>query len=615
MNRSQRRAAVARGKTLTPFAPADRAALIAEANAAYQQGRLEQAEVICKRILARGHAHKLCLKLLGLINQESGRHRLAVKRFSEAIVLDELDAACHYHVGFSYQALGERIAAAAHFKKAITCGMTSDKDVEEYVMQNPVIARYIGQMAGRSNLQAKQQPLLDDRNIATVANDILLRCALEMTIVRGVALELFLTQLRFSLLALANDNLSAPGNADEEVTSLFCAVAQQCFNNEYVSDQSDEEMQLAGRLRDLLLRKMASGDDIPQLLLAAVACYFPLHTLNGAETLLAARWPPHAAALVRQQVREPMEEKADRPAIAVLTTIAGDTSLSVKQQYEENPYPRWTIDRLAALTGEEKRRLGAMHSGASGATEEILIAGCGTGQHSIEIAQYFPDARILAIDISRTSLAYARRKTRELGLQNIEYAQADILRLTELRRSFDRIGTLGVLHHLADPELGWRILLSLLRPGGVMRIGLYSEAARRPVVEARALIAERGYRATAEEMRAFRQMIIRNRDDLRWKMLLNSADFYSMSGCRDLLFNVMVHRFTIPQIAAFLREQGLLFLGFELDGAVVAKFREQFPGAEALTNLDHWNAFEAANPKTFRQMYIFSVRKLEHAMP
>jgi hypothetical protein len=130
----------------------------------------------------------------------------------------------------------------------------------------------------------------------------------------------------------------------------------------------------------------------------------------------------------------------------------------------------------------------------------------------------------------------------------------------------------GVLHHLADPEAGWRVLLSLLAPGGIMRIGLYSEAARRSIVEARALIAERGYPATAEGIRALRQAIIREKGEPRWQLLVNTVDFYSMSGCRDIFFNVMEHRFTLPQIKAVLDEHGLSFLGFELDSELPKSF-------------------------------------------
>ena len=106
----------------------------------------------------------------------------------------------------------------------------------------------------------------------------------------------------------------------------------------------------------------------------------------------------------------------------------------------------------------------------------------------------------------------------EEGLRNIEYAQADILNLGAIDRTFDRIESVGVLHHLADPKAGWRVLLSLLAPEGVMRVGLYSDAARRSIVEARALVARREYPATAEGIRALRQSIISEREDPRWKL-------------------------------------------------------------------------------------------------
>jgi len=74
----------------------------------------------------------------------------------------------------------------------------------------------------------------------------------------------------------------------------------------------------------------------------------------------------------------------------------------------------------------------------------------------------------------------------------------------------------------------------------------------------------------AEGIRALRRTIIGNRHEQHWNVLLATADdFYSMSGCRDLFFNVMEHTFTVPDIAALLAEFGLSFLGFELDADVV----------------------------------------------
>src|SRR5262249_44912867 len=130
---------------------------------------------------------------------------------------------------------------------------------------------------------------------------------------------------------------------------------------------------------------------------------------------------------------------------------------------------------------------------------DILIAGCGTGQHALETVRRFTRASVLAVDLSLTSLAYAKRKTEAVGNGNIEYAQADILELGSLPRGFDLIEASGVLHHLRDPWQGWRVLLSLLRPKGFMHVALYSARARESIREARRFIAERGYGTGASD--------------------------------------------------------------------------------------------------------------------
>jgi SAM-dependent methyltransferase len=221
-----------------------------------------------------------------------------------------------------------------------------------------------------------------------------------------------------------------------------------------------------------------------------------------------------------------------------------------------------------------------------------------------DTALRFPQARVLAVDISRASLAYARRKSRELGLTNIGYGQADILKLAALDRRFDVIEAVGVLHHLADPATGWRVLLSLLRPHGLMLVGLYSETARQSLKAARSLIAERGYRATAADIRSCREELIQ-----RFGMP-PFRDFSSLSGCRDLLFNVMEHEFTIPQIAAFIDANALSFLGFtQLPPATAKEFRQDFPASGAWQELDAWTSFERKHPLTFGNMYIFWVEQ------
>jgi SAM-dependent methyltransferase len=216
---------------------------------------------------------------------------------------------------------------------------------------------------------------------------------------------------------------------------------------------------------------------------------------------------------------------------------------------------------------------------------------------------------VLAIDLSLTSLCYAMRKTRELGLNNIDYAQADILELKSIGRAFDVIEASGVLHHLADPFAGWLQLLSMLRPGGFMRLGLYSKVARQGLVEARRFIAQRGYRPTSEDIQRCRQELSGFADGAPLRRATELPDFFSASACRDLLFHVEEHQLTLPEINTFLSQNHLQFLGFDIPGYALQNFRRRFPNDKTMTDLNLWHIFERENPAIFAGMYQFWIQK------
>jgi Tfp pilus assembly protein PilF/SAM-dependent methyltransferase len=480
---------------------------------------------------------------------------------------------------------------------------------------NPTVREGIHRAIAAWPRRLPEQDLLRPHGLAELSQDQLLRCMLESAPACDIELEQLLGAIRFVLLEAA----TAAGVSDavsQSTLDFYSALAQQCFINEYVFISNDAEQRRALELRSSLIAAAQSGAPIPVLWLLAVAAYFPLHSLPNAETLLGRTWPDAVARVLMQQVSEPREEQQIRATIRRLTEIDDHVSLLVKQQYEENPYPRWVKLPAAAapVTVDDHLKAGfdraAYVSPSKNRTVEILVAGCGTGQHPINTACRFKDAHVLAVDLSLTSLSYAQRKTRSLGLANLEYAQADLLQLASIGRSFDIIETSGVLHHLADPLQGWQVLLSLLRPRGLMSVGLYSELARADVVEIRNLIAERGYGQSADDIRRCRQELMTLDDGRMLKDLSRSPDLYSTSGCRDLLFHVQEHRLTLPEIKKFLLDNDLSFIGFELDLRLVALFKARFPGdASAVANLDLWHMFETENPRTFAGMYQFIVQK------
>ena len=186
--------------------------------------------------------------------------------------------------------------------------------------------------------------------------------------------------------------------------------------------------------------------------------------------------------------------------------------------------------------------------------------------------------------------------------------QADILDLGKLGRQFDIVESAGVLHHMDDPLAGWRVLTDCLKPGGLMKIGLYSELARQHIVEMRQEISKAGIGSSDAAMKSFRKTVMTS-DQSHHKEILNSQDFYSLSTLKDLLFHVQEHRFTIPQIQDCLSELGLKFCGFEVD-KIVSHFKLANADADDPYNLDKWKAYEEANPSAFVGMYQFWCQKI-----
>ena len=613
MNRKARRAAAKQAESApspavagSPIRAAKADDIYAAAISHYRKGELVHAENLCRLALGREPRHLRSLVLLGDIVQLGGRNKLAVKLLSQALELDRTDAAAHDNIAIAYQALGRMDEAVAHFTDAMALGL---RDPEILVKQSAAVTAPLKRLADVWPRQLRLADLLGTQGAGAMAREAMLLALLQSKIVHDLELERLLTAIRRGLLQHAIEADRQP--VEDDSLAFFGALAQQCFLNEYVFALGDTERTQIQQVEDSIVAALGAGAEIASLDVIVAASYLPLHRLPDASSLLTRAWPDVVGRLLMQQIREPLEEESDRNNIPALTPIDDAVSLQVQHQYEESPYPRWTtVPQIEPTTVvhflRDRSNIVPLSWPQTTVGVDILIAGCGTGSHSIDSALRFPKAHILAIDISRTSLAYARRKSRELGLTNIEYGQADILKLAALGRSFDVIETVGVLHHLADPGAGWRVLLSLLRPHGLMLVGLYSATARQSLAAARAFIAERGYRATADDIRACRQDLIRRSGMPPFR------DFSSTSGCRDLLFNVMEHQFTIPQIEAFLDANGLTFLGFEqLPPDVLRQFQQQFPDAGALRDVGSWHAFEQANPMTFGNMYFFWVQKTD----
>lgn len=456
-----------------------------------------------------------------------------------------------------------------------------------------------GRAAGEFNIPSKDAPSF-----------ALLHAILISGPIPDRQLEQYFSSLRFSFLKAADSISNKQGLGDQE--AIHSALAQQCFINEYIYYQISPELELANAIRDRLAEALNKRIEVPASLLLSAACYFPLHIFKGCEVLPEKKYSNDVRSVLRQQIQEPLEELELRRGIPTLTRVDSKISLAVQNQYEENPYPRWV--RLPNTSNS--KRLNSFISKkypspnfsplSNDENLEVLVAGCGTGEHSIACEQVIRGANILAVDLSMASLAYAKRKTIQMGIDSIEYAQADLLKIVSIGRVFDVIESVGVLHHLEDPFEGWEALLSVLKPNGLMRLGFYSELARKDIVKVRDLISQDGIQSSPEEIRKYRHYLLGLKNI---EHATSGVDFYSMSACRDLVFHVQEHRMQLDKIEQFLDKHHLKFLGFDIDRSSFRSYKLRFPDDPSGLNLKNWHIFENENPHTFRLMYQFLVQK------
>ena len=118
----------------------------------------------------------------------------------------------------------------------------------------------------------------------------------------------------------------------------------------------------------------------------------------------------------------------------------------------------------------------APHGPGSFHGKRVLDAGCGSGRHAYYAAQY--GAEVWAIDLG-PAVEVARRNTERCDAVHV--VQADLYKPPFAPESFDFIYSLGVLHHLPDPEAGFHSLLRYLKPGGEIQVFLYWQPEGQPL--------------------------------------------------------------------------------------------------------------------------------------
>ena len=238
---------------------------------------------------------------------------------------------------------------------------------------------------------------------------------------------------------------------------------------------------------------------------------------------------------------------------------------AVRDFYNLHPYPPPVddLDEYRQRWQDEGRRRADFHlhwpDKAYRANLTVLVAGCGTAQ-AAKHALRQPACHVVGIDISETSVLHTETLKRKYHLTNLEVYQLPVERAGELGRSFDEIVCTGVLHHLADPDVGLRALRDLLKPDGAMHLMVYATYGRAGVYMLQDYCRRLGIGNTEAEIRDLANTLrALPQDHPLARLLGESADFRSQAGLADALLHPRDRAYTVPELFDFLERAGLVF--------------------------------------------------------
>lgn len=265
--------------------------------------------------------------------------------------------------------------------------------------------------------------------------------------------------------------------------------------------------------------------------------------MPSSDALLAC--PRCAAALESLRCIACGTQFAERGGIPDLRVAGEPRTERVRAFYARAPFPGYSPhDTLASIRARAGRSefVRALDAAIPG-DASVLEMGCGTGQLSLFLAS--ADRVVVGADLTRESLELAHAAAARFGVSSVRFVETD-LRAPGLRRgAFDVVICSGVLHHTPDPRASFGSVAALVRPGGVLVLGLYNVFARLPLRARRAVAKLTRFRVIPGDP------VLRDR---------RAEPARREAWLRDQYRHVEEHRHTLGEARAWFREHGFEYL-------------------------------------------------------
>ena len=235
----------------------------------------------------------------------------------------------------------------------------------------------------------------------------------------------------------------------------------------------------------------------------------------------------------------------------------------------------------------------------------ILDAGCGTGVSTDYLCHLNPGADVVGVDISDGALAVAQERLKRSGarqaVRSLRQEQRSLLDLGD-ETPFDYINSVGVLHHLREPEAGLAALAKLLAPQGLLHLFLYADAGRWEIHRTQKALTLLQAGTGGDGLRLGRELFetlpesnrLRRHHEQRW-----AVDCAPDANFADMYLHPQETSYNLERLFAFIEIAGLQFAGFSNPGVwdpARLLQGELLERAQALPTLQQWTLIEQLDP-------------------
>ena len=235
----------------------------------------------------------------------------------------------------------------------------------------------------------------------------------------------------------------------------------------------------------------------------------------------------------------------------------------------------------------------------------ILDAGCGTGVSTDYLCHLNPGADVVGVDISDGALAVAQERLKRSGarqvVRSLRQEQRSLLDLGD-ETPFDYINSVGVLHHLREPEAGLAALAKLLAPQGLLHLFLYADAGRWEIHRTQKALTLLQAGTGGDGLRLGRELFetlpesnrLRRHHEQRW-----AVDCAPDANFADMYLHPQETSYNLERLFAFIRTAGLQFAGFsnpEVWDPVRLLQGELLERAQSLPTVQQWTLIEQLDP-------------------